>query len=813
MVTVRSNDPVVDPAIGRLVDDLWTLPGVDRLTLAPLDPDDVAALVHDLTGGAAADGLVDRIVDLGQGSPLLTEQLVAAGVDETNEVPETVLQPTLARLQRMDPETRRVLQAASLADGHLSHRLLRQACQSVDGDGFETALGQALDARLLRFDPRDRSYSFAHALLRQAVETSMRPEERIRGHRRWAEVLSLPENHGNDPQLQIAAAHHWAEADSDVEAFDAALRAVEITGRFHAMPEQAPLLRRVLSLWDRVPDPQARAGQTREALLMEVVFLLGRLGRYGELRGLIDAELQRPDVADRSLDALTLRVYLALIGTWEGTTDDQGAFDEVVDRIPELIEAEPTASTIQLLWIGAERLAHTDPARAVLLLERALETARRLGSENLHLAAIDSLNFQLVTLGRFQEALAMCQAEEDATDSPRLKRRIRAFRAIGLYCAGDFKGSLALGERELSRGDPQLDPEGWAETAWIIVVSVIALGRWDRAAAVLNQIGQYGLERTDLLLDHALESGLLACYRADLSGADAIAAQARSLLPGHGGLPDVHDPWQRLVEDGLHLWQFVCVMHLEAEVMAARGDAEKPRAHLAPLLELAVADTLVEMWLPVLCAARIEGDHPRSSTADGYPYSLEALESLIERMPRDGAFLSARYLQAKADLARARGHDELSTWQRVADAWRGIGHRHHLGWALLRVASTLILSGERDRAAEPLTEAGRIAVDLGAMPLKDGVIDLATRSRIPTDLQRASPDVRSGRLARLTPREIEVLQHLTRGLSNDELAALLFISPRTASVHVSRILAKLQVDSRAKAAAVAYQEGLVAPDP
>jgi len=64
------------------------------------------------------------------------------------------------------------------------------------------------------------------------------------------------------------------------------------------------------------------------------------------------------------------------------------------------------------------------------------------------------------------------------------------------------------------------------------------------------------------------------------------------------------------------------------------------------------------------------------------------------------------------------------------------------------------------------------------------------------------------RLRRLTPRELEVLRHVAQGASNDEISAALFISPRTASVHVSRILTKLDVTSRAKAAAVAYEEGL-----
>jgi DNA-binding NarL/FixJ family response regulator len=66
--------------------------------------------------------------------------------------------------------------------------------------------------------------------------------------------------------------------------------------------------------------------------------------------------------------------------------------------------------------------------------------------------------------------------------------------------------------------------------------------------------------------------------------------------------------------------------------------------------------------------------------------------------------------------------------------------------------------------------------------------------------------------AELTPREREVVALLSEGLSNAELAARLYISPKTASVHVSNILAKLGMASRAEAAAYAVRAGL-APNP
>ncbi len=104
-----------------------------------------------------------------------------------------------------------------------------------------------------------------------------------------------------------------------------------------------------------------------------------------------------------------------------------------------------------------------------------------------------------------------------------------------------------------------------------------------------------------------------------------------------------------------------------------------------------------------------------------------------------------------------------------------------------------------------------MATRLGAVPLRDAAAGLARSARIPLGDGSARARPTSGPLARLTERELEVLRHVAAGRSNDEIAEALVISPKTASVHVSRILAKLDVSSRTKAAALAYEAGLVVP--
>jgi DNA-binding NarL/FixJ family response regulator len=99
-----------------------------------------------------------------------------------------------------------------------------------------------------------------------------------------------------------------------------------------------------------------------------------------------------------------------------------------------------------------------------------------------------------------------------------------------------------------------------------------------------------------------------------------------------------------------------------------------------------------------------------------------------------------------------------------------------------------------------------IASDLGAVPLRDRIVELACRGRVSLDDGAVDQHTATGRTARLTAREIEVLRLMAQGMSNSEIAEKLFISPKTVSVHVSRILTKLGVNSRAKTTAIAYEE-------
>jgi len=148
--------------------------------------------------------------------------------------------------------------------------------------------------------------------------------------------------------------------------------------------------------------------------------------------------------------------------------------------------------------------------------------------------------------------------------------------------------------------------------------------------------------------------------------------------------------------------------------------------------------------------------------------------------------------------------DLVAAWREVL-ALFGYGARFRLAEARFRLAEALLTAGERTGAGD-LARAARAEADaLGARPLRDAVDALATRRRLDLGGGPAGPGTV------LTPREAQVIALVAQGLTNRQVGERLYISEKTASVHVSNVLAKLGAAKRAEAVAIAHRRGLLDP--
>jgi DNA-binding CsgD family transcriptional regulator len=182
---------------------------------------------------------------------------------------------------------------------------------------------------------------------------------------------------------------------------------------------------------------------------------------------------------------------------------------------------------------------------------------------------------------------------------------------------------------------------------------------------------------------------------------------------------------------------------------------------------------------------------------------LDALRAMAAALPVTTPRAAGYRALAASEAGRAAGRPEDPA--RVVAACRDAHEPYLLVYGLLRQAEAACTAGDRDGAAPALDEAAELAATLGAEPLLEEARALARRARIKLNGAAPGPGIEA---FGLTERELEVLELLAEGRSNPEIAAELFISRKTASVHVSNILGKLGVSGRGEAAAVAHRHGL-----
>jgi DNA-binding CsgD family transcriptional regulator len=198
-----------------------------------------------------------------------------------------------------------------------------------------------------------------------------------------------------------------------------------------------------------------------------------------------------------------------------------------------------------------------------------------------------------------------------------------------------------------------------------------------------------------------------------------------------------------------------------------------------------------------------------------------------------GGMTGARLVRlCRAEVARWRAEADSDDWHVAVDACRAANDPHLLPYALVRQGEALLREEARDEASAALSQAAGIATRIGAQPVAEAATSLGRRGRLVVDVDlggvadpegsRAAsgngatglePGVPSGEELGLTEREVDVLRLVADGRSNSQVGAALYISPKTVSVHVSNILAKLGVSSHGEAAAVAHRSGLLGNQP
>jgi DNA-binding CsgD family transcriptional regulator/tetratricopeptide (TPR) repeat protein len=763
--------------------------GVERVDVAPFNRDEVAVLLEEILGDAPEPALLDRVFERSQGNAFFAEELLAAGGAQDAELPDSLRDILLVTIDGLPPGVMEVLRIVAAAGGTARHGLVTHLAASdggPDGAGLDGSLRVVVERGVLVADAAAGTYAFRHALLSEAVYSTLLPGELGRLHADLATAIEA------DPSLasRSAAAElavHWEAAEDEPRALSASVAAAREAVAAAGVAEARRHVERVLQLWSQVDDAAERAGLDRTAVTQwaaELSYLVGDPGRAVALQEQALAE-------EAGVDRQRQAVLFERLGRFRWDAGDSPGAEAAYAEALRLMPDEPPSAERARVLSGYSQflMVSLRDHESVRYGQQALTMAREVGARAVECHALNTLGAILASRGDERGFALLHEARAIAEELGTSDEIMRAYHnEVGrLNHLARFNQAIEVGLAGLERAR-----ELGAERQWAaglphqVAIGAFYTGRWQLADEVLHKARDTG----------GIRAGYAHLTRAYLSAVRGEAELARDELAAA-------EHFRAHVNEQSRDW-FVAT---QLTLTLLDNDADQARR-------------LITARPPTLELGALEG-------LPGRAHILRALADLDLSGPHDPE-LPDRVLAECHDLAAALGPGSAlgATWTALAEAeharvlnasdraerWSTVLTRcdelemvYYAAYARYRLAQTWLDRGARDDVPDLLRSAHDVARELEARPLLEDVVALARRARIDLGAATATPPADG---LGLTPREVEVLLLVADGRTNPQIAEQLYISAKTASVHVSNILRKLEVSNRGEAAALAHRHGL-----
>jgi len=772
--------------IGRWLVEFARGPAVSRILLGRLSRSEVADQVGGLLGRTPHQSYVDDVFDRAGGNAFFTEQLVAAG---GARLPASLAQLLLARTAVTSVDSRDVLAALAVAGRGLDEPVLASAT-GLSSVRLGDAVHDLVEAWLI--DRPDDGFRLRHALVGEAIVDDMLPGDRRERHRRMALALTAADAPGE-------VAGHWAAAGEIRAEMPCRIAAARQAESVFAYREAARHWERVIKLWPLLPG-EAHGTDLTTAYLKA----LDALERCGDTR----RAARMADDAVRTLAPILDRRNLVLLHTRAGylrENDAHGAGLSLLEETRELVADLPDGEekVLFLLTYGEALWSQDRADEAHRYLAPAMEISPAFLPRSDLVAALYLLAWNIFDRGDVDVGMRLVDRVsaliDQVPDHP-----AATFAASERAQVMLLRGRLQDAEAEARSGLDLARRSGLEQHAAAqllrshVVESLAERGRHLEAVQMINAATE-SPPTSGASYDHMVRADL------DLLAGDLDAATGRwpaietithpanlnygGNLVGRGLI----DIWSRRPEVALR----------RIRQLPHRLDSTRYRFFAGPILTTA-------LWACADLAETARANRDAAAERAARRSADDLLE--IHRAMRYDPFAAHPFYVTRAadgatwaaELTRLDGKSDPLAWSAAADAWTDLGRPHRIAHARWRQGEALLASGRAREARDCLREAAAAAST--HVPLLAAIHRLARLARL--DLAEPQPEATSTPFA-LTPREFAVLRLVAEGLTNTEIGGRLFISNKTASVHVTNILRKLEVSNRAQAAAVAQRAGLL----
>jgi DNA-binding CsgD family transcriptional regulator len=782
VVTARTGDPrravPGGPARPDVPASLARVPHALRLDLPRLTNREVRVLVENLAAGLPP-AVLRTMIRLADGVPFEVEELVVSHRRGDTSLFEAEL---TGRLSGLGADARRLVEAAAIGDGHLRLSLVEHVVGAAASQ-VDAALADAAGAGIVRWDNERDSIGFRHALVREAVRAQIGPGARRTWHRRWAEVLASSARLLAADPAALAIAEHWARAGDVKRSVSAAFAALPAARRMADGNRRLVLWRRILEGWES-RDPVSPVGRlTLRRVIGEALKGPHRTPDERTNRRFLAAArtlpLEAPELA-------LLEVFETLLTLPKGVDPvDEERIVRAATACDWLSEPPDELTLTALAWIG-QFLPASEDRRADAFLSRAEDLAAAWGDQDRRLHVARARTWRIGGAGRWAEEVQVWEHLWPEIPPEDAENRLKIAGNLGwcLVTAGRHDAADAVMTEVLDTvAHPETMPHLWEHLVENAVATWVCIGDWDRARRLAEQSAPWWTDDLRISNLWLAQLDLLQTGRTD-----------EHRWREHLGVAIPMGP------DDTTLRWFL------AHASGLRGDLPGMRELIEPVWQVGpgVLDDTTG-WVAPLDVSRHEADAAvldphRADRAEGARHLVrmaEVLRGAVNPAPHEVA--TAQEVAAQVD--RFHGRDARRALLATLKAWEELDHVPDVAVTRLSLAEACASAGDRDAARHHLAEGRSIAVGLAARPWVDRADAIADRyglvrgDRSPHDL--------------LTTREREVLTLLAQGHTNKEIARMLVMSPKTASVHVSRIIAKTGATNRTQAVAMAGEKGLL----
>jgi len=815
VVTCRGDEAPLAAHVASWLAQVRGGSGVAEIRLNQLSRAEVARQVTSLTTGPVSPRVIEELFTRAEGNPFFTEQLVAAalagegqrveagaGLEVPAELPARLAELLTARADRCARDARAVLAGLAVAGRPLTEGQLHQVT-GLDTDTVRQGLRELAAARLLAESVVGRGHRPRHALLAEAVAGRLLPGEQEMLHERTARVLA------GDPALAAEAAGHWQAAGRPAEELPARVAAAKAAERVFGYAQAAAHWQRAIGLSQAQPGLAATAGidvPRCYVRAIDALYLAGESQRAGVLAQ--EAYRHFAGHADPATAAVAHHraAFFQML-------DTPAAGLSLMQQALRLFERTPPSydHAHALLDYAAFFVQHVEERLQanVDALNRALQIAEAAGATALIPRTVSTIAYQAFMRGQVTEGFAALERGRGGTgpsrDSPALVW-LAGNESDALLKLARYERAAEVGSRGFEAAR-RAGLQAWNVAGFLAVnaaEALLALGRTQQAAALIGPLTAGPGDRIHWMVQ-------VVRAEIDLLRGEADAAAGW---------------WQRIyalpaVTSRVDFAYEAAPQAAEASLWGGRPDdalAETRRAlALFKVRDLTIMSGRLLTAGMRACADLAERARARrdAEAAAAAVTAADSLASWIGQMggaPFDDhpfvAAIPAHRATWDAERTRLAGPSDPDAWGAAAKAWQILGTPHRAGYAWWRQAGALLEAGQPAAAAAGALRAAAGAGD-GHAPLLGQIHALAERARVPlrpAGAQRpAQPATRYG----LTERELAVLRLLATGRTNAQIGAELYISPKTAGVHVSNILRKLGVSGRVQAAAWAERAGLL----